>query len=64
MISNIDSFIISQGIFAVLFTYLLLYILKTNSEREHRYQNILTELAIVLSQIKEDIDIMKNLLKK
>lgn len=54
---------ISQGIFAVLFGYLLFYILKGNSDREFKYQEILHELAELLIDIKQDISSIKENLK-
>lgn len=54
----------SQGAFAILFSYLLFYVLKENSKREENYQNIIEELTSVLPSMKDDIeDIKKNILK-
>lgn len=56
-------FIISQGVFAIFFGYLLLYVLKENSSRESRYQELLQELTSSLPEIKQDISNIKDLLK-
>lgn len=60
---EIINFFISQGIFAVLFGYLLLYVLKENSVREAKYQELLYELTNLLPEIKQDISIIKESLK-
>ena len=64
MNTEIVNFFISQGIFAVLFGYLLLYVLKENSNRETKYQELLQDLTNLLPEIKKDISIIKNYLKK
>ncbi|MDR0880455.1 MAG: bacteriocin [Clostridioides sp.] len=56
---------VSQGVFGVLFGYLLFYILKENTRREEEYQELLKflselvpEITVMrqdLSEIKEDI---------
>lgn len=56
-------FVISQGIFAVFFGYLLLYVLRENSSREDRYQQLLKELTTFLPEIKRDISSIKCSLK-
>ena len=54
----------TQGIFALLFGYLLLYILKQNQIREENYQKIIQQLNEVLPTIKNDLeDIKKQILK-
>lgn len=64
MSKEIINFFISQGIFAVLFGYLLLYVLKENSIRESKYQDLLYELTNLLPEIKNDISSIKESLKK
>lgn len=64
MSSNIENFLISQGVFAVLFGYLLLYVLKENSQRESKYQSLLQDLTSLLPEIKEDISTIKKSLYK
>ncbi|MGL5712483.1 MAG: BhlA/UviB family holin-like peptide [Paraclostridium sp.] len=63
MSTEIINFFISQGIFAVLFGYLLLYVLKENSIREAKYQELLHELTDLLPEIKQDISSIKESLK-
>lgn len=64
MDTEIVNFFISQGVFAVLFGYLLLYVLKENSNREARYQELLQDLTNLLPEIKQDISSIKDSLKK
>ena len=60
MDSELFNFLTTQGIFALLFGYLLLYILKQNQIREENYQKIIE----VLPTIKNDLeDIKKQILK-
>lgn len=63
MSTEIINFFISQGVFAVLFGYLLLYVLKENSIRETKYQELLHELTDLLPEIKQDISSIKDTLK-
>ncbi|QAA30781.1 BhlA/UviB family holin-like peptide [Clostridium manihotivorum] len=49
----------TQGAFALLFCYLLFYVLKENSKREGNYQNIIQELTGTLPIIKGDIEEIK-----
>ena len=52
----------SQGLWAVLFVLLLLYVLKENSKREEKFQDIianLTERLDILDVIKKDVVDMK-----
>ena len=50
--------VVSQGIFATLFVYLLFYVLKENSKREASYQNIVNELSKSLPSIEEKLDLI------
>ena len=56
--------IVSQGIFAVLFVYLLYYVLKENSKRETNYQQIVNELSKCLPSIEEKLDLISKQLNK
>ena len=49
MDSELFNFLTTQGIFALLFGYLLLYILKQNQIREENYQKIIQQLNGVAS---------------
>lgn len=62
MDKEIVNFFISQGIFAVLFGYLFLYVLRENSSREAKYQELLQDLTNILPEIKRDISSMKKIL--
>lgn len=63
MESEVFKIIVTQGVFAVLFCYLLFYVLKENSKREDNYQGIIQELTAILPVIKEDVeDIKKKIL--
>ncbi len=58
------NFLTTQGVFALLFGYLLFYILKQNQIREENYQKIIQQLNEVLPIIKSDLeDIKKQILK-
>lgn len=54
---------ISNGIFAVLFVFLLFYILKDSSKREKKYQDTISSLSKHLEtvkDIKDDVFEIKN----
>lgn len=55
MEQNILELLTSQGVFAILFCYLLFYVLKENDKREENYQQIIKELSETLPEIQEDI---------
>lgn len=55
MDQSILKLVISQGIFAVLFVYLLFYVLKENSIRESNYQEIVDKLTSTLPNIEEKL---------
>ncbi|MDS0527219.1 BhlA/UviB family holin-like peptide [Clostridium sp. SHJSY1] len=50
----------TQGGFAILFCYLLFYVLKENSKREANYQEIIKNFSNSLPDIKEDIENLNN----
>lgn len=57
----------SQGLWAVMFVGLLFYVLKANSNREEKFQDIisnLTERLDVLDILKKDVDEIKEKLQK
>lgn len=64
MESEIFKVIITQGVFATLFCYLLFYVLRENSKREGNYQSIIKELTNVLPAIRDDIEDIKQRLFK
>jgi len=64
MNSELFNFLTTQGVFALLFGYLLLYVLKQNQIREENYQNIIKQLSNTLPEIQNDLeDIKKQLFK-
>ena len=64
MDSELFKLMATQGAFAILFSYLLFYVLKDNSKREDKYQNIIEELTELLPKIKEDVEDIKEKLNK
>ncbi|GAA0083659.1 hypothetical protein UT300007_00980 [Clostridium sp. CTA-7] len=54
MNSKLFNFLTSQGVFASLFGYLLLYVLKQNQIREENYQNIIKQLSNTRPEIQSD----------
>ena len=64
MNSELFNFLTTQGVFALLFGYLLLYILKQNQIREENDQNIIKQLSNTLPEIQNDLeDIKKQIFK-
>ncbi|MBU5439630.1 bacteriocin [Tissierella sp. MSJ-40] len=67
MENEILKYVITQGIFAVLFVYPLFYVLKENSKREVNYQSIIEELSKkfnIIENVQEDVkDIKKYIFK-
>ena len=64
MNSDLFNFLTTQGVFALLFGYLLLYVLKQNQIREENYQNIIKQLSNTLPEIQNDLeDIKKQIFK-
>ena len=61
MDSELFNFLTTQGIFALLFGYLLLYILKQNQIREENYQKIIEQLNDALPTIKTDLEDIKKM---
>lgn len=57
--TEVMKYVLTQGIFAVLFVTLLFYVLKNNEKRETQYQNIIDKLATTINgeiiSIKENI---------
>lgn len=58
---------ISNGVFAVMFVALLVYVLKDSRKRETKYQNLIDTLSSKLNtvdEIKQDVTDIKNSLTK
>lgn len=60
MDNKLIELIVSQGVFAILFLYLLLYVLKENRTREEKYQEIIFKLSCTLHNIEQDLKEIKN----
>lgn len=53
------NFLTTQLVFALLFGYLLLYVLKQNQIREENYQKIIQQLNNTLLEIQNDLEDIK-----
>ncbi|AOY76928.1 BhlA/UviB family holin-like peptide [Clostridium formicaceticum] len=63
MENEIMRYMIGQGAFAALFVYLLFYVLRENSKREGKYQEIIQELTSkfnIIEDVKSDVKEIKN----
>ena len=64
MSNELFNFLTTQGVFALLFGYLLLYVLKQNQICEENYQDIIKQLSNTLPEIQNDLeDIKKQIFK-
>ncbi|AUM94474.1 TPA: bacteriocin [Clostridium botulinum] len=63
MENQILKLVATQGIFALLFSYLLFYVLKENSKREQRYQQIIERFSDYLPTIESNINVIKEYIK-
>ena len=61
MDTELFNFLTTQGTFALLFGYLLLYVLKQNQIREENYQKIIEQLNDALPTIKTDLEDIKKM---
>ena len=64
MDTDLFNFLTTQRTFALLFGYLLLYILKQNQIREENYQKIIQQLNEILPKIKNDLEDIKKQISK
>jgi len=67
MENEIFNMIASQGVFAVFFAYLLFYVLKENSKREGKYQEIIADLTQrfnILDDVKKSVDKIEEKLER
>ncbi|MCI8556008.1 MAG: bacteriocin [Clostridia bacterium] len=65
--SELIKIVISNGIFAMLFVYLLFYILKDSEKRENAYRKTIDELAEHLNSIedvKQEVAELKDYLER
>ncbi|MBN3350688.1 bacteriocin [Clostridium botulinum] len=63
METEILKLLATQGRFALLFSYLLFYVLKENSKREQRYQEIIERFSDYLPTIENNINLIKEYVK-
>lgn len=61
MDTDLFNFLTTQGTFALLFGYLLLYVLKQNQIKEENYQKIIEQLNDALPTIKTDLEDIKKM---
>ena len=67
MENEIIKTIASQGAWALLFVWLLFYVLRENSKRENNYQETINKLAdkiSIIEDIKEDVKDIKTKVNK
>ena len=60
--SELIKIIVSNGIFAILFVYLLFYQLKDSQKREQAYRKTIDELAehlVVIDEVKKEVEELK-----
>ncbi len=67
MENEIVKMVASQGVFAIFFAYLLFYVLKENSKRESKYQELLSTLTDkfnIVDDIKKSVDKIEEKLER
>jgi hypothetical protein len=65
--SELVKIVVSNGIFAMLFVYLLFYQLKDSATREDAYRKTIDELAshlIVLEEVKDEVEELKSYMEE
>jgi len=65
--NEVIKMVASYGIFAILFVYLLFYVLKENSKREGKYQEIISDLTQrlnIIDDVKSSVDKIKEKLER
>lgn len=63
MTQQIIELAIKNGLWAVLFTFLLIYVLKDSSKREKKYQKTIVDLTDhlgIVRDIKKEVEIVKD----
>lgn len=63
MDNNIFQYFITQGPFAILFVWLLIYVMKNNKERESRLQDLLDKFSDKYDLVITKLDDIKEKLK-
>lgn len=64
--SELIKIVVSNGIFAMLFVYLLFYQLKDSQKREQAYRKTIDDLAkhlLVLEEVREEIVQLKEMIE-
>ena len=64
--NDVVSIIVSNGVFAILFVWLFLYMLKDSRNRETKYQQTIEQLTThlqTLEEVKDDLTEIKDMLK-
>ena len=64
--NEVVSIVVSNGVFAILFVWLFLYMLKDSRDRETKYQQTIQQLTThlqILEDVKDDLTEIKDLLK-
>jgi len=61
---DVVKYFLTQGPFAVLFVWLLIYVMKTNRERESRLQALLDKFSEKYDVIISEIRDIKNMMGK
>jgi len=61
---DVIKYFLTQGPFAVLFVWLLIYVMKTNRERESRLQALLDKFSEKYDVIISEIRDIKNMMGK
>lgn len=61
---EIQGFAREFGIFAALFTFLLLYVLRENSKREAKYQSAIDKNQSVIEKLADIIDVKLDTLER
>ena len=61
------SSVVSNGVFAMLFVFLLFYQLRDSQKREQAYRNTINELSthlIIIEQVREEVADLKEMISK
>jgi hypothetical protein len=61
---DVLKYFLTQGPFAVLFVWLLIYVMKTNRERENRLQALLDKFSEKYDVIISEIRDIKNMIER
>ncbi len=64
--NDVISIVVSNGVFAILFVWLFLYMLKDSKTREEKYQQTIETLTThlqTLEDVREDLTEIKDMLK-